>query len=88
VVAALALARKRPGEALRNYFPAAWITEVRNYIANQFTALVKIVSRCPPLLFWALFWANEIAACWAEVGEKDAIYKGRVRFPFRAAAAS
>ena len=50
--------------------------------------------RCPPacsctveaILYFKL--ANEIAASWAEVGEKDAIYKGRVRFPFRAAAAS
>ena len=50
--------------------------------------------RCPPacsctveaILYFKL--ANEIAASWAEVGEKGAIYKGRVRFPFRAAAAS
>jgi hypothetical protein len=58
VVAAVGLARKKPGEVLRNHFPAArigsptsGITGVRNYIANQFSALAKTVSRGPPLRY-------------------------------------
>jgi hypothetical protein len=84
VVAAVALARKRPGEALRNQFPAARvgyptsrITGVRNYIANQFSALAKIVSRGLPLRFWALSTVLHIVQAsdwrWAVIGEKGAI---------------